>query len=165
MNALLNSIRDKIVSSRLESPERAFRHAKALAENGRYVTDIEVEAVILQDWLLASRYAREITQARWPEFEAIVEATSTSDEDQKHAVYKYTLDILGGPWDAAERHIVTDPHLAAVYAAKVLDAPWEPGHPALAVIETNREALQLYSLYENRWNASASTVRVGRGLS
>lgn len=140
MAKLYEAMSSRIQANMALSPKSALQLAlrnrqEALDVREKSARAPELEAVILTDWDASRRYAAEVIQGRWPEFEAIVASSEVeTDRTAIRALVGYAKKIVGGSWEAAEKHISTDPEVAFDYAVNVSRRPFDIDHPAHRMI-------------------------------
>jgi hypothetical protein len=128
----------RILSKMISTPKGAYDHAiashlQAKDNDQPYVRSEELEAVILEDWNLARKYADKVIGGRWAEFEAKVESAEPEHNRASiDAVMTYGKTHVLGRWHGAEKHIATDEELSLRYAVERLGKPFETDHPAHA---------------------------------
>lgn len=136
------------------------RNTSSVAAGGDRVRSPDLEEVILPNWDASRRYAFDVIGGRWPEFEAAVAGSELEhDRTSVRALTSYAKRFMPGGWEAAEKHIATDPELAFEYARDVLKKPFPEGHPATQTIA----ASEVNDRYQALFNIPSSTgPRIGR---
>jgi hypothetical protein len=133
----------RILEKMISTPKGAYdhaiaRHLQATAMDQPYVRSAELEAVILEDWGCARKYADKVIGGRWAEFEARVEAAEPEHNRASiEAVMTYAKTHVPERWVAAEKHVATDEELSLRYAIERLGKPFEADHPAHAKLLTS----------------------------
>lgn len=143
---LFNGSWDEFVQRVYSVPEFALKHSQVLD----CMHQKALEDVILRSPLVASRYARDVLNGRWPAGEAVIAS------DAEAAVH-YAALVLRQPWPEAEKVIAGDPVQAARYAELVKRDRWKSAEKHIAT-DLDASWNYLTSILGERWLAAENII-------